>query len=104
METNKIKLNVGSMEFQAEGDKDWVSAQLDKIIASTARSITGLSAGLPALEESERSSYKSPDFTVEEPPTLTFFPKEIERTSKSAKTFIPIKAWLEAKQRNRLKT
>ena len=48
----KIKIKVGSLEFDAEGDKDWVSKQLDKII-DKANSLSKLASPLDSSQSKE---------------------------------------------------
>lgn len=102
----KIEFKIGAIEFIGEGEQEWLSQQLDKILEKAAElSAIIPQAGPPQGAETPPASHApmGPDTNIAQQ-TLASFLKEKNATSKQAKKFLATSVWLEAKGKNRLTT
>ncbi|MGA9755815.1 MAG: hypothetical protein WBV23_11815 [Desulfobaccales bacterium] len=102
----KIVFKVGTIEFTGEGEQEWLSQQLDKILEKAA----DLSAIVPQSiapqgTESQPESHApmGPDANIAQQ-TLAAFLREKNATAQQTKKFLATAVWLEAKGKNRLTT
>lgn len=103
----KIEFKLGSIEFSGEGEKDWVSQQLDKIIQH-APSLLKLApqqvveqVGTPSAAGVHKPM--AADSRIGNQPLATFL-KEKDATKNQVKKFLATAVWLEAKGKSRLST
>lgn len=95
----KIEFQLGSISFLGEGDKDWVSEQLDKILEKAPDLLriepkhTSSLSSFPIDRESE-------DFSE----TLAIYLKSKNVTVNQNKRFLATAAWLRLRGQNRITT
>ncbi len=99
----KVDIKIGETQFSGQGDQDWISKQLDKILAQAEKLL--LFAPLPQVEQSDVSGHKpmGKDSTIAKT-TLPSFLNEKGATKNQVKKFLATAVWLEAKGKNRLET
>lgn len=103
MSEAKVLIKVGGFEFSGEGDQEWVSKQLDKILAK-AHELVNL-APPPAAEEAKGEHHKpmGADAGIAKK-TLPAFLSEKGTGKNQIKKFLVTAIWLEAKGKARLST
>jgi len=102
MSEAKIQIKLGSIEFVGEGEKEWVSQQLDKIlerapslIAIAPAQMTGTIGGTHIAMIADPAIAQK---------NLATFLKEKNATTSQVKKFLATAAWLEAKGKTRMST
>ncbi|MBI5921645.1 MAG: hypothetical protein HY847_08310 [Betaproteobacteria bacterium] len=106
MSEAKIEFKLGSIEFSGEGDKDWVSQQLDKIIQQAPKLLAIAPIPLPAAITSNDSASHShqpmpADPAIASQPLATFL-KGKTADKNQVKKFLATAVWLEAKGKTRI--
>jgi len=102
----RIEFQIGAMSFMGEGDKDWVSDQLDKILkkASELSKIP-----VTATNNDNQNAFKQ-DNQIDSrkelitSKTLPSYLQEMDAKSNQVKKFLVTAIWLTAKGQNRLLT
>lgn len=100
----KISVSVGSISFEAEGNQDWISDQLDKLY-SKAVDLSTIAPGSASKDVSSDAMYgqKKPSIAAEGK-TLASFLKDKNANSKQVLKFLATAVWLESKGKNRMTT
>ena len=105
MTNSKIEVQIGTFTFSGEGEADWLSSQLDKIL-DRAEQLIQLAP--PVVEErSEGQVSASADTTKNSDianKTLVTFLKDKNATTNQVEKFLATAAWLEAKGQKRIST
>src|SRR5690349_6871689 len=105
MSDAKIDLKIGQIQFSGQGEQDWVSKQLDKIIAQAEKLIQLAPADTSDDDDDDRRSrtpMKSDSAIAKR--TLPAFLAEKGATTNHVKKFLATAVWLEAKGKSRLQT
>lgn len=99
----KVNIKIGEIQFAGQGDPDWVSKQLDKILAQAEKLLQ--LAPPPQKEQPDTSGHKpmGKDSTIAKL-TLPSFLSEKGATKNQVKKFLATAVWLEAKGKNKLET
>jgi hypothetical protein len=103
METTKIEIRIGEIQFIGEGSPNWLEKQLDKIL-NKAESLSKLSNNLRNKSNTESTSsieIKSTEISTQ---ALGTFLKAKKAMTNQVLKFLVTSIWLEAKGKNRLKT
>lgn len=112
MSEAKIKIKIGNVKFSGEGDKDWLSEQLDKIL-SKAKDLIKLAPPAPALDENNSNNGSgeqaggsgggsvSSEIAKQ---TLPAFLKAKKAMTVQTQKFLATAVWSHAKGKDRLKT
>lgn len=105
MSESKIEINIGDIKFSGEGDKEWLSEQLDKIL-DKAETLIKLAppANAPVNPESSHQPADFSDSPSIANQTLATFLKSKNATTAQVDKFLATAVWCEAKGKNRLKT
>ena len=102
MSEAKIEIQIGAVKFSGEGDKNWLSEQLDKILEN-AKELVALASPAensdPAHQEADFSNATS----ISSQPLATFL-KSKNATTAQIDKFLATAVWCESKGKNRLKT
>lgn len=105
MSEAKIEIKIGEIRFSGEGDQDWLSDQLDKII-DKAEALMEIAP--PAAPPANPTGAHQPaDFSGASSianQTLATFLKSKNATTAQVDKFLVTAVWCEAKGKNRLKT
>lgn len=101
----KIQLKLGAIEFTGEGEKEWVTAQLDKVLEKAPKLVNIVpQTAMPVITtQLQTDTPAMPDTKIAKLPLATFL-KENKATSNQMRKFIATAVWLEAKGKNRLTT
>ncbi len=101
----KIKFAIGDVSFEGEGEQEWVTAQLDKIIEKapdliklTPQKHVPLSSGTESPQVTGLTDTSAAD------KTLATFLREKGVNKVQVKKFLATAVWLHAKGKSRLKT
>ena len=103
MDTVKIEIKIGEIQFSGEGSPSWLEKQLDKILSKSdmflklSSSLTNKSVPVMALS----NDLKNNEIVTQ---ALGTFLKNKNATSNQTLKFLVTSIWLEAKGKNRLKT
>lgn len=103
MSEAKIEFTIGGISFIGEGDKDWVAAQLDKILDKAPELVAlGPKTQRRAITEATPQQHipVQPDETIAQK-TLPSFLAEKGATKNQIKKFLATAIWLEAKGKSR---
>jgi len=106
MTNAKIGFKIGAIEFTGEGDQEWLSQQLDKILEKAADLSAIVPQSIAPQDTESQPEYDAPmgpDPNIAQQ-TLSGFLKEKNATVKQPKKFLATAVWLEAKGKNRLVT
>ena len=103
MSEAKVLIKVGEFEFSGEGDQEWVSKQLDKILAKV-EDLINLSP--PPAAEAAKDTHHKPMGADSEiaRKTLPSFLSEKAANKNQNKKFLVTAIWLESKGKSRLST
>jgi len=98
MANAKINLKIGRLEFSAEGEADWVTTQLDKVIAKASEiaSVAGAEGG------GDGESEKPTDSTLAKKPLASYL-REKGAVENKTRKFLTTSVWLHAKGAKRLR-
>jgi hypothetical protein len=108
MSESKIQIKIGIVEFSGEGNQDWVSTQLDKILhkipellqidlpRNSGKNNLGKNVGKEDQSDQESS--------VDLPKNLPIFLKEKDATSNNVRKFLATAAFLQLNGKSRVKT
>lgn len=106
MTVAKIEFTIGSISFSAEGEENWLSDQLDKIIDKAPNLIK--IAPIPQTISDASAEVVSPSLTKSNAAitaqTLPNFLKEKGANKGQAQKFLATSIWLQAKGKSRLMT
>jgi len=104
MSDAKIELELGQIRFSAEGNQDWISKQLDKIL-SKAEELISIAPTTVPQPDSQKEQHQSKKKTPANIGTLPAFLKEKNATQPQVKKFLATAVWLrESKSKNQIKT
>jgi hypothetical protein len=107
MSEAKIEIQIGEIRFSGEGDKDWLSAQLDKIIDKAEDLIELVPSPAPVqaaqpVQHQAADLSNAPEVAKQ---ALSTFLKSKSATTAQVDKFLATAVWVEAKEKkNRLKT
>jgi hypothetical protein len=105
MSISKIEVKIGEFSFSGEGNEEWLSGQLDKILEK-AETIIALTPAVNT-QPSSSSQHQAADFSGNSSiasKSLANFLKEKNATVVQNSKFLATAAWLETKGRKRLTT
>jgi hypothetical protein len=105
MDSAKIQIKIGAIEFSGEGKEEWVAKQLDKILEK-ASSLAKLSLDVNSNAKGTGLENRTPmgeDSEISKKPLATFL-KEKSATTNQVKKFLATAVWLESKGQKRLST
>jgi len=103
MSESKIHIKIGPVEFAGEGRQDWVTKQLDKIIAHADKLVKlAPAAGVPPSEGGGQGD-KGKDDSIASMPLAAFL-KSKNATKNQLRKFVATAVWLHAKGTKRLET
>lgn len=107
MSETKIQVKVGIIEFSGEGNQDWLSAQLDKILEK-APELLKIGHAFPKVTKevhttSEKDS-KSEEPVISKPTNFPAFLKEKGATTNQTKKFLATAAFIQLNGKDRLMT
>jgi hypothetical protein len=106
MHEARIEFTIGAVSFMGEGDKDWVAAQLDKILEK-APELTKLApkkqAAKMAPSDSNQAIQMQQDDSIAQQ-TLPGFLQERGAIKPQIRKFLATAIWLTAKDKDRLAT
>lgn len=106
MSDSKIQIKVGGVEFSGEGNQDWLTTQLDKIITKVPEllkiELTSQNNNSGGSGKSSNNSGNLTSFT--KPANLSMFLKEKGAATNQVKKFLATAAFLQLNGRNRLST
>lgn len=105
MGESKIEIKIGEVKFSGEGDKEWLSEQLDKIL-DKAESLIKLAPSVTP-PDNPGAGHQPADFSNSSSianQTLATFLKNKNATTAQVDKFLATAVWCEAKGKNRLKT
>jgi hypothetical protein len=107
MSESKIEIKIGQITFSGQGDQEWLSKQLDKILAQAEKLIQLAPAPSDNADVSAHSDTghrpMGKDSSIAKK-TLPAFLQEKNATRNQVKKFLATAVWLEAKGQNRLQT
>lgn len=101
----KIQFKLGSIEFSGEGEKEWISQQLDKLLQQAPQllSITPSPAVTSIPPGTVGHNPMAADPAVAHQPLATFL-KSKDATTNQTKKFLVTAIWLESKGKSRMTT
>jgi hypothetical protein len=103
----KIEFKLGAIEFSGEGEKAWISEQLDKILlqapALLALAPVAPSPSLPIASAGGSHTPMQEDASIANQTLVTFL-KEKNASKSQVRKFLATAIWLEAKGKKRLGT
>jgi len=104
MSDAKIKISIGAISFQAEGEQGWVGDQLEKLY-SNAKELATIAPASSTHDGGGSNSHSpiKPDSKIAGK-TLATFLKEKNATSKQVLKFLATSVWLESKGKSRMTT
>lgn len=101
----KIQFKLGSIEFSGEGEQDWISQQLDKILQQAPQLLLiapSSNAGTPANGTAGHNPMGADPAIAQQP--LASFLKAKNAATTQVKKFLATAVWLEAKGKSRMGT
>jgi hypothetical protein len=105
MSESKLQFKVGIVEFSGEGNQDWLSAQLDKILVSVPEL---LKIDIPATLNEPDSNHKGNEVNstnkINKPTNLPTFLREKGATVKQVRKFLATAAFIQLNGKNRMTT
>lgn len=106
MYESRIEFTIGSMSFVGEGEKEWVSDQLDKILekASELSRISLPQDDIQGQKPTSQAFESVQESNTKESKTLPIFLQEKDAAKTQVKKFLATSIWLMAKGKNRLTT
>ncbi len=105
MADTKIQFKLGAIEFSGEGEKEWLEAQLDKILEKAPKLIN-IAPATPPVAAGAPGGAHAPigaDPSIAQQPLATFL-RTKNATKNQVKKFLATAIWLESKGKNRLNT
>lgn len=105
MADTKIQFKLGAIEFSGEGEKEWLEAQLDKILEKAPKLIN-IVPSTPPVGAGAPVGAHTPigvDPAIAQQPLATFL-RTKNATKNQVKKFLATAIWLESKGKNRLNT
>lgn len=106
MSEAKIQFKLGSIEFSGEGEKEWISQQLDKILQQAPELLKIVPSSVITTTPSSSATGHHPmvaDPVIAQQPLATFL-KAKNATVTQVKKFLATAIWLEAKGKSRMTT
>jgi hypothetical protein len=103
MSETKIEFKVGRIEFKGEGEKDWLSAQLDKILEK-AKDLAAIDGGGGDDDKGDPAHTPTVTDAATAKKTLANFLQEKSATTVQVKKFLATAVWLDARGKKRLST
>jgi len=108
MSEAKIEIKIGEVRFSGEGDQEWLTKQLDKILAKAADLIKLAPAPQPSAQHNALTQHQAADpsnLSKIANQTLVAFLKSKNATTAQVDKFLATAIWVEAKEnKNRIKT
>lgn len=102
METSKLQIKIGEIELSAEGEKEWVAAQLDKVLANAER-MMAFAPKAPAVGNGDTNGENvNARGANSSPKHLATFLKEKNAVVSQVEKFLATAVWLHAKGTQRL--
>jgi hypothetical protein len=101
MPETKIQFKLGAIEFSGEGDKEWLAAQLDKLLANAPKL---LSVGSPPQAPAADGQAPIQEDAGIASKTLVAFLQEKNASTVQVRKFLGTSVWLESKGKKRLDT
>ena len=94
---------MGAIDFNGEGDKDWLSDQFDKILQKAPKLLALFPEPSPKIEQPQPAPHTpmAPDPSIAQQPLASFL-KDKNATSNQPKKFLATAIWLEARGMDRL--
>lgn len=102
----KIQFKLGSIEFSGEGEKEWISQQLDKILQQAPELLLVAPSPASAPTSLPGAAGHNPmgaDPVIAQQPLASFL-KSKNATTTQVKKFLATAIWLEAKGKSRMTT
>ena len=107
MSEAKIEIQIGEIKFSGEGDQEWLSVQLDKIIEK-AEDLIELAPTPAPIQEPQSPRHQAADFSNASEiakQSLSTFLKSKNATVAQVDKFLATAVWIEAKEKkNHLQT
>lgn len=108
MNGSKIEIKIGEVKFSGEGDQEWLSEQLDKILAKAEELIKIVPTTNKNSEQGQSSQHQAADFSdatdIANQSLVTFLKSKNANVAQVDK-FLATAIWVEAKEKkSRLKT
>lgn len=106
MSNSKLEIKIGELKFSGEGNEEWLSQQLDKLIEKLPEitSIKPVVSKQPAKTTSKPNPEKTPKSTSDLPASLSSFLKDKSATTSQAKKFLATAVYLHKKGQDRIST
>jgi hypothetical protein len=86
----KVEIRIGNLSFSAEGEQDWLSAQLIKVLEAASPTITQAEKLQPPTGGESEGASETGDFTA----SLASFLKAKGGDNKQIQRFLATAAWL----------
>lgn len=108
MSAAKIEIQIGEIRFSGEGDQEWLTKQLDKMLGKAEELIKLAPTPPPTFQQNTPPAHQAADFSHSSniaKQTLATFLKSKNATTAQVDKFLATAIWVEAKEnKNRLKT
>lgn len=104
MSDSKINIKLGNFEFSSEGQQEWVSAQLDKVLEKMPSLVKIISVTDEATNEGSTAITTAKKSDTQQPKNLSLFLKEKNATSVQTKKFLATAAFLQMRGSARITT
>jgi hypothetical protein len=106
MSDSKINFKIGTIEFTGEGDPDWVSTQLDKILNKVPELLKVVPIDKPKDSNDllDNKSKQSEMTKAVKPSNLSVFLREKNASTNQVKKFLATSAFLQLNGKDRLTT
>jgi hypothetical protein len=101
----KLRIKLGDLEFEGEGDSGWLSERLDTLIERAPSLLHTANPAPPKTDTviAEKQAPMEPDPSIASKPLGTFL-KEKKVGDNQTKKFLATAVWLESRGQSRLKT
>lgn len=107
MSEAKIQFKLGAIEFSGEGEKDWISQQLDKILKQAPQLLAIAPALIDTTTNNVGAAHQIPmaaDPAIAQKTLVSFLGKAKGAAQSQVKKFLATAVWLEAKGKTRIAT
>lgn len=102
MSDTKIQVKIGAIEFSGEGEKEWLAAQLDKLLAHAPKLLANAIDAPTAGKDNGQAPIQEDSGIASK--TLVAFLQEKNATTVQVRKFLATAVWLESKGNKRLDT
>jgi hypothetical protein len=104
MADSKIEMKVGSIAFSGEGDGDWLSKQLDKVLAKIPE-LAAVAPADPGNDNAGTNPSAGAASHIRQSGTLAAFLKTANANESQPRKFLATAVWLhDSEQKNRIST